>query len=95
MTVIPMKQEEQKMPVAVQMKDIEQAITDALAEIGPEREDITREATLETLDVDSLDLVEIAQVIEEEFGVKLTMDDGERLRTVGDVFDLVYERTQQ
>jgi acyl carrier protein len=83
------------MPVAVTMQDIEMSITDALAEIGPERELITRDATLETLDVDSLDLVEIAQVIEEEFGVKLTVDDGERLRTVGDVFDLVYERAQK
>ena len=46
-------------------------ISDGLAEIGAERDEITREATLEDLDVDSLDLVEMAQIIEDEFQVNL------------------------
>jgi acyl carrier protein len=67
-------------------------IADAIAEIGPEREDVKKEATLESLDVDSLDLVEVGQVIEEEYGVELKGEDVEKLKTVGDVVDLVVKR---
>jgi len=67
-------------------------IADAIAEIGPEREDVKKEATLESLDVDSLDLVEVGQVIEEEFGVEIKGEDVEKLKTVGDVVDLVVKR---
>lgn len=82
------------MSIAVTTSQVEEVIFETLAELGPELEDITREATLEALDIDSLDLVEVAQVIEEEFGVSITTDDAERLRTVGDAIDLVYERVQ-
>ncbi|CAN5539422.1 acyl carrier protein [soil metagenome] len=67
-------------------------IADAIAEIGPDREDVKKEATLESLDVDSLDLVEVGQVIEEEYGVELKGEDVEKLKTVGDVVDLVVKR---
>ncbi len=67
-------------------------IADEIAEIGPEREDVKKEATLESLDVDSLDLVEVGQVIEEEFGVEIKGEDVEKLKTVGDVVDLVVKR---
>ena len=36
-----------------------------------------------------LDLVEIAQIVEDEFGVELAGDDVKDLKTVGDVIDLV------
>jgi acyl carrier protein len=80
------------MPTTISLQEIETTIAEAIAEIGPDISLITREATLETLDIDSLDLVEIAQVIEEEFGVRLVVEDAEHLRTVGDVYDLVYSR---
>ncbi len=67
-------------------------IADAIAEIGPDRDDVKRDATLESLDVDSLDLVEVGQVIEEEFGVEIKGEDAEKLKTVGDVVDLVVQR---
>lgn len=67
-------------------------IADAIAEIGPDREDVKKEATLESLDVDSLDLVEVGQVIEEEYGVELKGEDVEKLKTVGDVVELVVKR---
>jgi acyl carrier protein len=74
---------------------VEETIIEAILELGPEREEITREATLESLDIDSLDLVEMAQILEEEYGVKLGPDDAERLQSLGDVFDLVWERAQK
>ena len=80
------------MPATATKELVEETIFDTLAELGPERDEITREATLESLDIDSLDLVEVAQVIEERFGVKITTDDAERLQTVGDDIDLVCER---
>jgi acyl carrier protein len=67
-------------------------VADGLAEIGAERDQITREATLEALDVDSLDLVEMAQIIEDEFQVNLQGDDVKDVRTVGELIDLVVAR---
>jgi acyl carrier protein len=83
------------LPAALTLEAVEETIIETLAELGPERDEIVRTATLEALDIDSLDLVEVAQVIEEEFGVSIGTDDAERLRTVGDAIDLVYERAQK
>ena len=56
--------------------------------------EITREATFEELDVDSLDLVELAQIVEDEYGVELKGDDVKDLKTVGDVIELVVARAR-
>ena len=74
-------------------ESVEQVIFDGLAEVGAERDQISRDATFEALDVDSLDLVEIAQIVEDEFGVELEGDDVKDLRTVGEVIDLVVARS--
>jgi acyl carrier protein len=81
------------MPAEGTTTSVEQVIFDGLAEVGAEREQISREATFEDLDVDSLDLVEIAQIVEDEFGVELEGDDVKDLRTVGEVIDLVVARS--
>ncbi|MBX5469188.1 MAG: acyl carrier protein [Thermoleophilaceae bacterium] len=80
------------MPVSATREHVEEVIFEALAKLGPERDQITREATFESLDIDSLDLVELAQVIEDEFGVEMKSEDAERLETVGDAIDLVVSR---
>jgi acyl carrier protein len=72
---------------------VEQVIFDGLAEVGADREQISRESTFEALEVDSLDLVEIAQIVEDEFGVELEGDDVKDLRNVGEVIDLVVARS--
>jgi acyl carrier protein len=79
------------MPTQVTSEAVEKVIFDGLEEIGAEGE-ITREATFEQLDVDSLDVVELAQIIEDEFGVELNGDAVKDVRTVGDVIDLVVAR---
>jgi acyl carrier protein len=71
---------------------VEETVVEAIEKLGPEREEITREATFESLEVDSLDLVELGQVAEEEFHVEISGDDAEKLRTVGDAIDLIVER---
>lgn len=67
-------------------------VADALAGLGPERSEITRASTFESLDVDSLDLVEVGQVIQDQFGVEIKGDDMKDLSTVGEVVALVVER---
>jgi acyl carrier protein len=64
----------------------------ALEEFGAEPDQINPDATFESLDIDSLDLVELAQIIEDEFGVELEGDDVKDLRTVGEAIDLVVAR---
>jgi len=71
---------------------VESVITDGLVEVGAERDEISREANFEALDVDSLDLVEMAQIIEDEFGVNLQGDDVKDISTVGELVDLVVAR---
>ena len=55
-------------------------VVERAREFGADEADITRDATFEALDVDSLDLAELAQVVEDEFGVELKGDDVARSR---------------
>lgn len=73
-------------------EQIERRVVDALVEFGEEREKVTPEARFEDLEVDSLDLVELAQIAEDEYGVELTDADLEGLETVGDVIELIATR---
>src|SRR5215207_3284787 len=75
-------------PDAVQARVVE-----ALASFGPDVEQVTRDATFEELDIDSLDLVELAQIVEDEYGVELKGDDMKSLKTVGDAIELVVARS--
>jgi len=69
-------------------------VVEAITSFGPDPEAITREATFEELDIDSLDLVELAQIVEEEYGVELKSDDMKQLKTVGDAVDMVVDRAE-
>ncbi|MEA2449995.1 MAG: acyl carrier protein [Thermoleophilaceae bacterium] len=80
------------MKVAATPKLVEEKLVDAIVELGAERDEVTRDATWEQLDIDSLDLVELAQVAEEEFGVQLRPDDMKSIETVGQAIDWVAAR---
>jgi acyl carrier protein len=73
-------------------QQIEARVIEALASFGPDPSQITRSATFEELDIDSLDLVELAQIVEDEYGVVLKGEDMKELGTVGDAIDLIAER---
>ena len=73
-------------------EQIEQRVIDALVEFGEEREKVTPQARFEDLEVDSLDLVELAQIAEDDYGVELSDADLEGLETVGDVIELIATR---
>ena len=40
--------------------------------------------TLEELEIDSLDLFELGQILNQEFGIEVDPDDFENVRTLGD-----------
>jgi acyl carrier protein len=71
---------------------VQDRVIEALASFGPEPDQITPEATFEELDIDSLDLVELAQIVEDEYGVVLKGEDMKELKTVGDAIDLIVSR---
>ena len=66
-------------------------ISAALAEFGVET-DVRPDATWDEIDVDSLDLAELAQIIEAEFGVELRSVDIKAVQTVRQAVDLVAAR---
>ena len=76
----------------VTQEQVEARVAEALASFGPDPSQITREATFEELDIDSLDLVELAQIVEDEYGVVLKGEDMKDLKTVGDAIDLIVAR---
>ena len=68
---------------------VSRKVVETLASFGPAIDDLKPEATLEELDIDSLDIAELAQVVEDEYGVEISGDDAASVATVGDTIDLV------
>ena len=79
---------------AVTTEQVESRVVETLASFGPDQSQITREATFEELDIESLDLVELAQVVEDDYGVVLKGEDMKELKTVGDAIDLIVARAE-
>ena len=77
---------------AITTEQVESRVIDALASFGPDKSQIARSSTFEELDIDSLDLVELAQIVEDEYGVVLKGEDMKELKTVGDAIDLIASR---
>ena len=71
---------------------IETTVTEALETFGAKEDQITRDATWESLDIDSLDLAELAQIVEDEHGVKIEGDDMKDIKTVGDAIDFITKK---
>jgi acyl carrier protein len=71
---------------------VEQRIYEVLESFGATPAAIRRDATFPDLDIDSLDLVELAQIVEDEYGVRITAEDAQELRTLGDAIDLIVSR---
>jgi acyl carrier protein len=80
------------MAATVTPEAVEKTVVDALPQFGVDESQISRDATFEDLDVDSLDLAELSQIIEDEYGVALKGDDVGKIKTVGDAIDLVVSR---
>ena len=67
-------------------------ITEEVVRLGAERDQVTSEAKLTDIDLDSLDLAELAQIVEERYGIKLTGTDVTGVGTVGEIVALIEAR---
>ena len=59
-------------------------ILEALVEFGADPDALAPEATLEELDIDSLDMFELSQILQQEFGLEVNPEDFENVTTLGD-----------
>lgn len=75
-------------------QDVQEFVFESLVSFGPEPEAVDREATLESLDIDSLDITELGQLVEEKYGVRLKPDDFENVSTVGQAVDVIVAKVQ-
>ena len=73
-------------------EQIEKVITESLVTFGADAGQINREAELEALDIDSLDLAELSQIVHESYGVELKGSDVAEVKTVDDAIKLIAER---
>lgn len=65
-------------------EQIQQRILDALVEFGVESDQLRPEASLEELDIDSLDLFELGQILNQEFGIEVEPRDFDEVDTLGE-----------
>ncbi len=68
---------------------VESVVFEALKGFGVEEDLLSRDAEVVALDIDSLDLAELAQVLDDELGVEIKGDDVKGITTVGDLIDRV------
>jgi acyl carrier protein len=65
-------------------------------QLGVDESQVTPDASFEEdLNADSLDLVELIMSLEEEFGVEISEEEAEKIRTVGDAEEFIREHTQE
>jgi acyl carrier protein len=80
------------MSTAVSEEQIEKVVVESLETFGAEPDQITREATFEELDIDSLDLAELSQIVHEQFGVELKGADVAEIKCVDDAIKMIAAR---
>ena len=61
-------------------------------QLGVDEADVKPEASfVDDLNADSLDLVELIMSLEEEFGMEISDDEAEKIKTVGDAQEYIEE----
>jgi acyl carrier protein len=80
------------MPATITGETVEEKLKQVLPRFGIDASQVTRVTTFEELDLDSLDIAELSQIIEDDFGIRLSSDDLDALKSIDDTIDLVLSR---
>jgi acyl carrier protein len=76
----------------IDVDSIEQRVFEVLRDYADDPASVSADTKLEEIGVDSLDLVELGQMVDDEYGIELTEEHFQDVTRVGDVIRVIRSR---